>query len=1819
MQRISFPKTLVCITVILALIFSSLVFSSADEQGAEKVWGGEAEAVLSGKGTLDSPYMIATAEDLAYVVKSGGQTDGYYKLTSDIYLNDISKINWSTGEAADGYLPNQWFTEETATAFKGHINGDGHVIYGLYITEVSDGKCAGLIPKLAKGGSLTVEKLGIDCAYLASDSSAKMAVFTGHANDASGATYKECFTGANTTVKTGTAGVFSAYNGSAVCNIIDCYSETVVAGKNHTGLIANIWSFKSSTIKNLYSTSGIYLSAKHDSGLAEAYLTYKDTLYFGGFTPDSDGNVSGGKYYQANYFAGTDNMKGFDALKGSDKMSKLGDSFLAANTYPILKAFADRDDMIARRIWKGNVADGLSGAGTEADPFIISTPDELAFAVKNGGKINSSGDIFKLTADIYLNDISKVDWATGGSDADYVPNQWYNSSTVSKNFIGNIDGDGHTVFGLYCTGFGDGSNASYGALIPYVSSENVNASYKVSVKNLKLDCAYIASDKNKSYGSAFIGYTQNSPSNIIFEKCGAGDEVFVRTDMPSVFFAHGAPNTTFKNCYSRATVEDVSGAVAGGGFIGHTWSSNSATATVSSVYSTVSIYDYKNYPSPWNGLTDAQIGSFYYHRATKQWYIPKASYIASLDNMKGTDALTNSAKMPRLDKTAFYATEEYPELKVFADNVTVTFDANGGSFADGEMTLVSTERVGSDFSLSAPIPSGTDSENGLVFAGWSFYPTQTSVAERVSSHMDGATIYAVYKKPITVTLDANGGLFGTESSITLTQYVGLDLSAEVPENGAAGFLGWSSDRNSATLFTDKITENMDGTTLYAVWKTGPHVGDYKTFDRTVDYSDYTVDDFNSYGGNFTKVPDETADGGAYLKLKVTSDAGAWLPNYNLVMTENGDIGEGLVLPAKTTFRITLRVRGHELSSSSAILYSIYGYDRFDKWSITTANDNANSAYSQYGVIRSAIELKDDWTEIESIFTTPDSYLSDSSGNLYNQCYVGLTIGGGKAFEYDIDSIRLEKVTAVNFYLDKEKTELFDTLYGQPGTAFTLPETAAKEIYTEGTAGYTEEYRFEGWSTDDYDGDLICKFGNSNVSLYCGTFTKIKASDVNLEGFCGFDLYKPVTEGVSFDPDKVSVTDEIAFTGKNSLKFSDTAVAELRNDKTFEVLNGKTYYIELYCKGAEGATVELGVSSVSDITAAFQPLDVKKTEGTAWEKLAFMLTPEISQKEGKVFAVRVTAEDAPTYIDTVTVSSVTESVGAYKQNGELRLMFSYNGVESVELCGKNYDISERGILVKGGENPAKLTLDHQNANGVFRFSVSDLKNAYSYNTVSGDTVYSVKLDGFEKEDDYAVSARGYVRLANGEVFYSDVNTVSVITASEYPDLFEKADDLSDYCVYLPEGTEIKGFDSFNASCYDANFNELSDTVQNDVLKQGCYLKSETLIPDSVITLPAELLNTVHAGKRSELYYGVESNVIKSNLKNSADSVNYIFITDIHYDATTSAAQKTALLNQLKLIKNMANDPDNNIDFVVVGGDTTTGLYGTKQGHIDAIGEILSPLKDCKVPVFTLMGNHDDNSYHAELSSYGKKYLPELILSDKDWKEDVLSLSDFSEGFVHDSERPYSKYYYYDLPGKKTRVVCLDASDYNAPFDGDGNITELPLLSASASSDQEKYATANSFKGFSDRQIDWLVSEALTATEDWDYIFFSHMGIDGETNSYSPVNSDKLRAVISDVQSGQGAKIRSFQFGHMHLELCHYSEDIDLWQISSASANVEQVKITDKTAFDKNTSINNKALPWNYFPRAIGTAGEAAFDVISVTENFVNKQAVGNGQDVKLIYP
>jgi len=129
----------------------------------------------------------------------------------------------------------------------------------------------------------------------------------------------------------------------------------------------------------------------------------------------------------------------------------------------------------------------LQGAGTDADPFLINNPSDLAYFRKQvsatdgtisyylnndttaTAKTKDAQDAFyKLTCDIYYNDPNGTEWESwsdtvkptnGGASAHtWAPSGYGDEST--RRFQGCFDGDGHTIFGLYivhpdknCVGF----------------------------------------------------------------------------------------------------------------------------------------------------------------------------------------------------------------------------------------------------------------------------------------------------------------------------------------------------------------------------------------------------------------------------------------------------------------------------------------------------------------------------------------------------------------------------------------------------------------------------------------------------------------------------------------------------------------------------------------------------------------------------------------------------------------------------------------------------------------------------------------------------------------------------------------------------------------------------------------------------------------------------------------------------------------------------------------------------------------------------------------------------------------------------------------------------------------------------------------------------------------------------------------------------------------------------------------------------------------------------------------------------------------------
>ena len=113
----------------LALASFSEVAVIAD---ANNTWDGKTETPYTGSGTEQKPYLIASADQLAYFrtqVDNGNSFDGkYVKLNNSISLSNknFDPIGW-------GYENTDWNVDGKAgNVFKGIFDGNGMTIYDLY-------------------------------------------------------------------------------------------------------------------------------------------------------------------------------------------------------------------------------------------------------------------------------------------------------------------------------------------------------------------------------------------------------------------------------------------------------------------------------------------------------------------------------------------------------------------------------------------------------------------------------------------------------------------------------------------------------------------------------------------------------------------------------------------------------------------------------------------------------------------------------------------------------------------------------------------------------------------------------------------------------------------------------------------------------------------------------------------------------------------------------------------------------------------------------------------------------------------------------------------------------------------------------------------------------------------------------------------------------------------------------------------------------------------------------------------------------------------------------------------------------------------------------------------------------------------------------------------------------------------------------------------------------------------------------------------------------------------------------------------------------
>ena len=126
---------------------------------------------FTGSGTASSPYLIQCAQDLAnlaYIVTDNNDdvTGKYFKMTSDIYLNDFT-VDANGDINANGDLKKWTPIGEYGSIwnddFQGIFDGDGHTIYGLYIEENDNRRYVGLFGTIEDA---TIKNLTIRNAYV---------------------------------------------------------------------------------------------------------------------------------------------------------------------------------------------------------------------------------------------------------------------------------------------------------------------------------------------------------------------------------------------------------------------------------------------------------------------------------------------------------------------------------------------------------------------------------------------------------------------------------------------------------------------------------------------------------------------------------------------------------------------------------------------------------------------------------------------------------------------------------------------------------------------------------------------------------------------------------------------------------------------------------------------------------------------------------------------------------------------------------------------------------------------------------------------------------------------------------------------------------------------------------------------------------------------------------------------------------------------------------------------------------------------------------------------------------------------------------------------------------------------------------------------------------------------------------------------------------------------------------------------------------------------------------------------------------------------
>ena len=566
-------------------------------QGANMLFRGAAGPLLP-VIDISTPQILA---EIAVLVNEGRLEELITgSAAAKITLRLQKDLDLSAYSAGEGWVPIGSFD----FPFKSHFDGNGRQITGLQINR-SNVHFQGLFGRIFTGA---VENLGIVGANIKGLN--HVGAVAGMVEDG---TVQNCYTGGSVQGRNSAVGgvVGSAWDS----NLQNCYSSAAVSGDNSVGGVAGYVIY--STVQNCYAAGSVtcdsddlavggiagYLSQSTVKNCAALNPSVIHTGFFNSEYPEAIGRVAGeiaDNSILAGNIAFTEMLVQVEAdvyidkilVPGADQVdgaSKTAAAINRADFWTTGSEFtADWDSSVWQieagklprlKDTRGNFMPGQNGAmpphllpagqhpfaggdGSSGAPYQIATAEQLALLsnlVNTGNNLVADYVYCRLTADI---DLSAYGRNFNGGQG------WIPIGKAGNIFKGSLDGQGHTVSGLYIN-----SSADYLGLFGFIDEGGI-------IKNLGLAEVDITAGKDSAAG----GLAGRVGSGRRDEPGGRVENCFVTGKISGGVAAGGICGYffgTISNCYSTATVTSA-GSLIGG--IAASFSGGSLNGQISSCY-----------------------------------------------------------------------------------------------------------------------------------------------------------------------------------------------------------------------------------------------------------------------------------------------------------------------------------------------------------------------------------------------------------------------------------------------------------------------------------------------------------------------------------------------------------------------------------------------------------------------------------------------------------------------------------------------------------------------------------------------------------------------------------------------------------------------------------------------------------------------------------------------------------------------------------------------------------------------------------------------------------------------------------------------------------------------------------------------------------------------------------------------------------------------------------------------------------------------------------------------------------------------------------